>query len=239
MTRKELKKKIEKTSVIIKKCEDDIMRLSYVEEQREAIRNDDIETYRKYASMEKENLETVRKLSEKHFYNNVLLKVLRENYNYLVFVDGCKVLSEICSSFDGKSYGEKTKAKIDEKMEENGFSFYFDGYSKYNYIKIAELRENGCCYGSDYVEGYARTSDNTEYSVFVTDENKLVFNRVKAFPYVHFTVDPEKKAKDIIRLYRKIQEEENKLEKLHGDYNNLIPSEFPRCDYFKKLNIRF
>ena len=239
MTRKELKKKIEKASAIIRKCEEDILRLSYVEEQREAIRNDDIETYRKYDSMEKENLETIRKLSEKHFYNNVLLKVLRENYSYLVFVDGCKVLEKICQPFDGKSYGEKTKEKIYEKMKENGFAFFFDGYSKYNYIKIAELRENGCCYGSDYVEGYSRTSDNTEYSVFVTDENKLVFNRVNAFPYVHFSVDPEKKAKEIIRLYRKIQEEENKLEKLHGEYNKLIPSGLPHCDYFKKLNIRF
>lgn len=239
MTRKELKKKIEKTSAIIKKCEEDILRLSYEEEKRDAIRNDDTETYRKYASMGKENLETIRKLSEKHFYNNVLLKVLKENYNYLVFVDGCKALEKICQPFDGKSYGEKTKEKIDEKMKEEGFSFYFDGYSKYNYIKIAELRENGCCYSSDRVEGYARTVDNTEYSVFITDENKLVFNRVKAFPYVHFSVDPEKKAKEIIRLYRKIQEEENKLEKLHGDYNKLIPSGLPHCDYFKKLNIRF
>lgn len=239
MTRKELKKKIEKTNAIIRKCEEDILRLSYEEEKREAIRNDNTETYRKYASMGKENLETIRKLSEKHFYNNVLLKVLKENYNYLVFVDGCKELEKICQSFDGKSYGEKTKEKIYEKMEENGFSFYFDGYSKYNCIKIAALRENGCCYGSDYVEGYARTPDNAEYSVFVTDENKLVFNRVKAFPYVHFTVDPEKKTKDIIRLYRKIQEEENKLEKLHGEYNKLIPSGLPHCDYFKKLNIRF
>lgn len=239
MTRKELKKKIEKTSAIIKKCEDDIMRLSYEEEKRDAIRNDDTETYRKYASMGKENLETIRKLSEKHFYNNVLLRVLKENYNYLVFVDGCKLLEKICQPFDGKSYGEKTKEKIYKKMEEEGFSFYFNGYSKCNYIKIAELRENGCCYGSDYVEGYARTVDNTEYSVFITDENKLVFNRVKAFPYVHFSVDPEKKAKKIIRLYRKIQEEENKLEKLHDDYNKLIPSGLPHCDYFKKLNIRF
>ena len=239
MTRKELKEKIEKTSAIIRKCEEDIIRLSYAEEQREAIRNDDIETYRKYDSMEKENLETIRKLSEKHFYNNVLLKVLKENYNYLVFVDGCKVLEQICFPFDGKSYGEKTKEKIDEKMKENGFSFYFDGYLKYNYIKIGELDKNGCCYGSDYVEGYARLADNSDYSVFITDENKLVFNRVKAFPYVHFTDDPEKKAKEIIRLYRKIQEEENKLEKLHGEYNKLIPSELPHCDYFKKLNIRF
>jgi len=239
MTRKELKKKIEKTSAIIRKCEEDILRLCYEEEKREAIQNDDVETYRKYASMEKENLETVRKLSEKHFYNSVLLKVLKENYNYLVFVDGCKVLSEICLPFDGKSYGEKTKEKIREKMKENGFAFFFDGYSKYNYIKIGELRENGCCYGSDYVEGYARTADNTEYSVFVTDENKLVFNRVMAAPYVHFSDDPEKKAKEIIRLYRNIQEEENKLEKLHGEYNKLIPSGLPHCDYFKKLNIRF
>ena len=239
MTRKELKKKIEKTSAIIKKCEADIMRLSYVEEQREAIRNDDIETYKKYDSMEKENLETIRKLSEKHFYNNVLLKVLRENYNYLVFMDGCKALETICLPFDGKSYGEKTKEKIYKEMKENGFSFYFNGYSKYNYIKIAELNENGCCYGSDYVEGYARTPDNTQYSVFVTDENKLVFNRVMAAPYVHFVDDPEKTTKEIIRLYRKIQEEENKIEKLHNEYNSLIPSGLPRCEYFKKLNIRF
>ena len=239
MTRKELKEKIEKTSAIIKKCEEDIIRLSYGEEQREAIRNDDIETYRKYDSMEKENLETIRKLSEKHFYNNVLLKVLKENYNYLVFVDGCKVLEQICFPFDGKFYGEKTKEKIDEKMKENGFSFYFERYSNYNYIKIGELDKNGCCYGSDYVEGYARLADNSDYSVFITDENKLVFNHVKAFPYVHFTDDPEKKAKEIIRLYRKIQEEENKLEKLHGEYDKLIPSELPHCDCFKKLNIRF
>ena len=239
MTRKELKKKIEKASAIIRKCEEDVLRLSYVEEKRKAIQNDDVETYRKYASMEKENLETVRKISEKHFYNSVLLKVLKENYNYLVFVDGCKVLSEICLSFDGKSYGEKTKEKIYKKMQENGFDFYFDGYSKYNYIKIGELRENGCCYGSDYVEGYARLPDNSDCSVFITNENKLVFNRVKAFPYVHFSDDPEKTAKEIIRLYRKIQEEENKLEKLHGEYNKLIPSGLPHSDYFKKLNIRF
>lgn len=240
MTRKELKKKIEKTSAIIKKCEDDIMRLSYVEEQREAIRNDDIETYRKYDSMEKENLETVRKLSEKHFYNSVLLRVLKENYKYLVFVDGCKVLFDICLPFDGKSYGEKTKEKIREEMEKNGFAFFFDSrYSSRRYISIAELNNNGCCYGSDYVEGYARTPDNSEYCEFLTNENKLVYNRVLAVPYNSFSDDPEKKAKEIIRLYRKIQEEENKLEKLHGDYNKLIPSGLPHCDYFKKLNIRF
>lgn len=239
MTRKELKKKIEKTSAIIKKCEDDILRLSYEEEKRDAIRNDNVETYRKYASMEKENLETIRKLSEKHFYNNVLLRVLKENYNYLVFVDGCKVLSDVCLSFDGKSFVEKTKEKINEKMRENGFSFYFDGYSKYNYIKMAELRENGCCYGSDYVDGYARLPDNTDYSVFITNENKLVFNRVKALPYVHFSDDPEKKAKEIIRLYKKIQEEESKLEKLHNEYNYLIPAGLSRCEYLKRLNIRF
>ena len=240
MTRKELKKKIEKTSAIIKRCEDDIMRLSYVEEQREAIRNDDIETYRKYDSMEKENLETVRKLCEKHFYNNVLLKVLRENYKYLVFVDGCKVLFDICLPFDGKAYGEKTKEKIREEMKKNGFSFFFDSrYSSRRYISIAELHDDGCCYGSDYIEGYARTPDNSEYCEFLTNENKLVYNRVLAVPYNSFSDNPEKKAKEIIRLYRKIQEEENKLEKLHGDYNKLIPSGLPHCDYFKKLSIRF
>ena len=237
MTLKEIEKKIEKASAIIKKCENDIVRLSYTEEQQEAIRNNDVETYKKYASMEKENLETVRKLCEKHFYNNVLLKVLRENWKALFFENACNVLEKAFVPFDGKQYGEKTKEKISKVAHENGFSFYFDGFS--GNWGIVVYPYNGYKIG-DNINGYARKLDNSTNDVFITAENKVNFNHVLCKCYNHFVDDPEKRAKEIIRLYRKIQETENNLEKLHSEYRHMIPEKgLPHPDYLKKLSIRF
>lgn len=237
MTLKEIEKKIAKTTAIIKKCKNDISVLTCEDAITSAIRSGDKEEYERLYAICKENKETVARLSEKHFYNNVLLLVLRENWKALFFENACNVLEKAFAPFDGKQYGEKTKEKVHNIAHENGFSFYFDGFSGDWGIVVYPYNEHKT---GDNINGYARTLDNSTNDVFITADNKVNFNHVLCKCYNHFVDDPEKRAKEIIRLYRKIQETENNLEKLHSEYRHMIPEKgLPDPDYLKKLSIRF
>lgn len=240
MTIKEVEKKIQKTNETIKNLSKKIEILSLETEKKDAIRADDITRYKELADQAAENEKEIARACEKYFYNNILLQVLIENKKALVFSEGCKLLYNFCFEFDGKQYGEKTSEKIRTKMRENGFAFYFEGYSTKNHVNIALLDKNGCCYGSDYVCGYSRIPGTNLGGCFVTAENRLTFCACEAVSYNHFVEDPEKRAKDIIKAYRKIEKAENELDKLHKEYSSLIPEKgLPHVEYFKHLAIRF
>ena len=214
-----------------------IKALDYTEERQAAATAGHINTeeWHKYYKMAKANAGRIEEIKKKVFMLEIKARILKENANAAFISEKMEVLCGIMEKYNGKPYGEKTRAKIKEEAKRNGFTFYIKDRDE---ITIQEIDENGLTSPATYAaEAYAVTADNRR-AYFLTEENKVNFTaeviaRPKAGKYTDNPEQAAQEAAEAIRHYQKtIQEAEAEREKLA----KLIPAGLPTPriidDYF-------
>lgn len=200
-------KKIEKLTQFV--CDAD-----YIDERRNAETPDE---RRKYRELARENANATKRATDKIYRLKIVNAILRDNHKYAVFYTALPLIIDACAPYNGKSYGEKTREKIRDKMRENGYTFYIDHDS---YIHVAKLDAHGCCYSSDYVYGYTKHG-----APMVTSENKLNVDAIKkARISEKYTPDVNGRTSAIIKAYRKYCDVMENAERVQSELNALLPS---------------
>lgn len=146
--------------------------------------------------------------------------ILAENLRSATVAEALPVIAGIVEPYNGKPYGEKTREKLWKAARDRGFAFYFEGYSSKDYLKVAALDANGCCYGRDYMTIY--TSYETP---FIDKDNKLQFNLFKLRNNYKYIENPRSHAKKIIKAYEEYKKTTAKAYAAQSAFNSLLPSE--------------
>ena len=141
----------------------------------------------------------------------------------------CKVLSE----YVGKQIGEVREKEIHDKLKALGIAGHF---SKYEYsspkINLSFLDNNGCCYGSDYIE----LTGNYNISFF-DENNKFIMPELSSFRFygedIPYIENPKKYIKQLTKQAEKLKKEAGEFDRIITDYNAAVIPGFRRVDCYK------
>lgn len=145
---------------------------------------------------------------------NTKIAILKNNYRIALFDETIPAVITVLKKYNGKPYGEKTRAKIrDEIKAAAGIDFYINSRTWCDEIIISDeyLRYNS------QLEIYTRT-----------DEHILINNRINAptadaltMNYDVFVDDPAARVQELKTAYQAARDAQRTLEKKCSEYNNL------------------
>ncbi len=152
--------------------------------------------------------------------------ILQNNARVALFNEVMPVALEVLKKYIGKPYGEKTKQKISDEVEEKtGCRFYIDKkYSSYDYTIYSDRSDeyNIAC-GTKY-------SDGTRKLLLIDNKIQSVdFSDLEIY-YISDTYieDVSGRIKDILAKHQEAFKLKEQLEKICSEYNHLIVGEMPR-----------
>jgi len=143
------------------------------------------------------------------------------------------IWANVMKEYEGKQIGETRKKEIHDKLKALGITGYF---SKYEYsspkISLSFLDNNGCCYGSDYIE----LTGNYSISFF-DDNNKFVMPELSSFKFygedLPYIENPKKYIKQLTSQAEKVRKSAEAFDKVITEYNNAVIPGFRRIDCYK------
>lgn len=150
---------------------------------------------------------------------NTKIVILKNNYRIALFDETIPAVITVLKKYNGKPYGEKTRAKIrDEIKAAAGVNFYINSRTWCDEIIISDE--------------YLRYSEQLEIDIRA-DENGdrprlLIGNKINApeaeqltMYYNAFIDDPAERVKELKKAYNAAREAQQALKKLCDEYNNL------------------
>lgn len=134
------------------------------------------------------------------------------------------IIIDIMQKYNGKQYGEKTRAKIQEAAHTAGIGFYFDGYREQDTLNVYCMHEAGYkAYNMPEVRIHATDAEGMR-SYFISDTNKINdFSTVNFSAHYNYTEDPSKKREQLKKKYEEFSKLVELASKAESELNALLP----------------
>lgn len=171
-------------------------------------------------------------------------KILQDNKRHSYVAEKLPGVLEIVNSYAGKSYGPKTKEKMqDEAKRCLNCSFYLEQGNYSADLHIVPLDDRGYSGGSGFRYGELELStvrDAENKLLPVLDENnKIVARSFEDFRLTgcpEYVEDAHARAELILEAFRAVKEQHRALENACGSLNRLLPSGIDRvlAGYFRQ-----
>lgn len=198
---------------------------------------DELKTWDTYATMRREyqNDKTNDKQNQLHLYYTALeqeasentiqkiaIKLLENNVKWALMQDTLPTIIEVINANSGKTFGEKTRekiqAEIQNKLDNNVFVYIYK-----NDIYISNRTEGGQYSGNFAVKCYTSYKDGKENSI--TDgENKLQeisIDNFTTYGEVVYTANARATAKKLIALHQKALALQEATREVTKEFNSL------------------
>ena len=231
-TSDQIEKRIARNADKISALEDKISALSMIDERRELAAAGEYNRVKALRDAARNNEDAITAACEKIEALKIENYILRDNLQHAIFAEAWPIIKQACAAYDGKPYGEKTADKIRAAVNEQGFGFYFDGYSSTNSLQIYKL-VNGRHYGSyqDNVKAYAVNDEQP----FVTKDNKLNVKAAEArVCYLgEYCDDIPARIKAIKKAFRTYKTDAEKALRSQSALNAITPSNMHGFDEVK------
>ena len=190
----------------------------------------------------RENITEADEQKAAELYNKVnelknINKILSENANAAFCEYVTPIINNIMQKYNGKQYGEKTRAKIQEEAHKNGIGFYFDGYRERDTLKIYCMSPEGFkAYNMPEVTIYAIDQDGKR-SFFISESNKINNFSIVGFSYHYkYTENPGEKRAEIIKKYEAFKKLVEMASKAESELNEMLPKEINRFNVIGYLS---
>ena len=216
------KKQLKKLETIKKKAdgiEAKIAELSYSSAREDAAWKKDFATVKDLREKMKANEAEIIALSEELQLLKIEAYIIRGNVKNTLAAYGAEVIAAVFQKYDGKQYGEKTRAAIYDDVKKAGISFYFE-YEKKE-ICIDYLTDAG------FTWDYSNRGSISNYDLpFVDDQNRV---NAAAFTGGRFRIagafveNTRKQARDIVKAYGKYKAVIEKAAAAQSAFNSLLP----------------
>ena len=166
---------------------------------------------------------------KKKYLLEIEQKILYDNTRRAWIAENLPILREVLEQYAGKTYGKKTKAKINDELKARANFHAYIIQDKYSCeISFCPLDKNGY---NDYFFGY----NNLTISNWGTDgriltgeqENKIdpdALQYFRLYNCAEYVEQPRKHAAQIAREWEKVKEQREKLEKTFEAFSALLPS---------------
>lgn len=167
-----------------------------------------------------ESIKKIEKLDKKINYCKVLRKIWKNNREFARYMWVVPEALNILKRYNGKPYGEKTKAKISKEIKDfTGFTFYISAFFRGGLATMNLLDDRG------YNSGVKITLYHSPDKAFLTDDNKInALEITDVYPEgitQEYIEDVEGRANEILTAWENVKEKEKKLrdaEKVYNDF---------------------
>jgi len=216
---KEILAEIEATTAAIEAAENEVVNLVCKEEKAEAIRENNILQYKKLVEISKRNQEQSREKCNSIYMMKIENRIRTDNMKAAIVAEVLPVIREAFKKYEGKPYGEKTRAKISEAVNKSGFSFYLDGYSTKDTLVVRVLNDKGYY---DYRMPEVRI--HASYTTPIVDaENKIRFASAEITSNPRYVEDVTGRAAEIVAAYKAYKEATEAASKAESALNAMLP----------------
>lgn len=211
---------IRKNAAAIKAIEEKIVSLDNIEARRDAAREHNFDRVKELRAEAEKNAEKVKELSDRAYMLKIAGAILKENAKAAFTAEALAIIAEVCTPYNGKSYGEKTRDKIYSEAHARGVGFYFTGYGSTDRVAIYPLDPDNK-YKVFEMDCDAYTNYNNP---FITAENKINLDAIKTARSNYVYIEkPTAQARAIIKAYEDLKKATDKAEAAQSAFNAIIP----------------
>ena len=214
-----IRKQISKNNQDIENMKNQIESLNLMDARQAAFERHDFETVKKLRIQAAENNQKIANLDNSRNVLKIENNILLSNLQAALFGYAMPIISDILTKYNMKQYGPKTADAIKAEAKQNGFIFWFDGYSKKDHLKISFLTSDGfTTYGPQYnIDFYLNGAG-------ITPENKINAAAVADVknPFL-YSEDTKKAARDILKAFSKYQKAMQAACKAQAELNAIMP----------------
>ena len=216
---REILAEIEATTAAIEAAENEVVNLVCKEEKAEAIRESDMLKYKQLVEISKRNQEKSREKCNSIYMMKIENRIRTDNMKAAIFAEVLPIIREAFQKYEGKSYGEKTRAKIAEAVNKAGFSFPVEGYSTKDTLVVRVLNDKGYY---DYRMPEVRI--HVSYKTPIIDaENKIHFASAEINSTPRYVEDVTGRAAEIAAAYKAYKEATEAASKAESALNAMLP----------------
>lgn len=233
-------KDIKKAGEAIEKMQEDVKKLDFTEERRQAAKNGGYfnnKGYKELYDAAQANADAIHKLYKKIYNKEIERRILKANARAALLAEAMPVILKAFEKYDGKPYGEKTREKIRDEVKRSGYGFYITGYDNCK-IVIYTLTNEGYKSHADEATG-AEHDEAGHIQNIITKDNKINIKNVIIKSYDNYTDDTKKAATKTADAIRAYSEAVKNLEKQRRELCELLPAGLPTPDYIKDYSITF
>lgn len=228
--------KVNKNKARMQEIENEIFKLSFEDEKKNAVKNNTVDEYKKYKSLADANLETIKKLSYELQVLRIVNKILVSNSKTEFVQETKPIIYEVLKKYNGKKYGEITSKKIhDEIYEKANIYFYMhhdrfgstysiapDNKTKYYYSHRCEIK----------VSKYGDLAENNLLNDNVINADALL--ECDCYPHIDIIDNPTQYAKQILKQFEQAKKASEKAYAEISKFNTLINL---HSDGIKKIDL--
>lgn len=216
---REILAEIEATTAAIEAAENEVVNLVCKEEKAEAIRKSDMLKYKQLVEISKRNQEKSREKCNSIYMMKIENRIRTDNMKAAIVAEVLPIIREAFQKYEGKSYGEKTRAKIAEAVKNAGFSFHVEGYNTKDTLVVRVLNDKGYY---DYRMPDVRI--HVSYKTPIIDaENKIHFASAEINSTPRYVEDVTGRAAEIAAAYKAYKEATEAASKAESALNAMLP----------------
>jgi DNA-binding protein YbaB len=237
---KNILKDIKKAGEAIEKMQNDVNKLDFTEERRQAAKNGGYfnnKGYKELYDAAQDNADAISKIYKEIYNKEIERRILKANARAALLAEAMPIILKAFEKYDGKPYGEKTREKIREEVKSAGYGFYITGYENYK-IVIYTLTNEGYKSHADEATGAAHDEAGHIQSI-ITNDNKINIKNVIIKSCDNYTEDAKKAAAKTADAIRAYSDAVKNLKKQRRELCELLPAGLPTPDYIKDYSITF
>ena len=194
--------------------ENEIIILDMKEEKTAAIKNGTMKEYKAVAEEAKKNAEKISALCSSIYRLKILDKILQSNAEAAFIAESIPAIKAAFKKYEGKQYGEKTRANIRQEVNKSGIGFYIGGTTLAETISIYSLTPEGCT-GEMKADLYSKVH-------FISPDNRIQAEAAEVYGR-NYIENPEERAEEIIKAKRQLEEAAKAAKAAEEALNALLP----------------
>ncbi len=191
------------------------------------------EAYKALTEKAEANREQINKLYDEIYMEEVKERILLANARNALFFEGIEVIKAAFMKYNGKPYGEKTRAKIREEVHAAGYSYYFNDYE----IEVQKLTPAGYTNGEN---AKAATMNEEHHTTSILDENnKIQIDKIVFYPRDKYEENPTKAAREAVKAIRAYTKATQEIRKQAEELREKLPAGIHKPDYISEYKVTF